>query len=82
MEQPALPEPLIVLVTNHLDVKVAPGELSATTTLESLGMDSLSLMELTVAAEQEYGIILPEEAADLDASCTLGDVARVFRHAS
>jgi acyl carrier protein len=82
MEQPTLPEPLIVLVTNILDMNVAPGELSTATTLESLGMDSLSLMELTVAAEQEYGIILPEEAADLDASCTLGDVARVFRHAS
>jgi len=53
-----------------------------TTTLESLGMDSLSLMELTVAAEQEYGIILPEEAADRDASCTLGDVAQMFRHVS
>ncbi|MEU9121144.1 phosphopantetheine-binding protein [Streptomyces sp. NPDC048506] len=83
--QPArseLPEPLVTLLTSHLDVKVNPDQLSADTTFESLEMDSLSLMELVVAAEQELGIVLPDEAADLSPSSTLGDAARAFRNAT
>lgn len=74
----ALPERLLTLLIDHLDIKADPGQLTAATTFESLGMDSLSLMELVVAAEEEFGIVLPENALDLSATSTLGDAARPF----
>lgn len=81
-EQLALPDPLVTLLTTHLKVPVSTDELSPATTFEDLGMDSLSLMELVVAAEEEFGIILPEEALNLSPSATLGDAARGFDAAS
>ncbi|WP_035838587.1 acyl carrier protein [Kitasatospora azatica] len=77
----ALPEELVALLTGHLNVQAEAGELSGRTTFESLGLDSLSMMELVVAAEEEYGIVLPEDALDLRPSSTLGEVARAFEHA-
>ncbi|XES00266.1 acyl carrier protein [Streptomyces sp. S1D4-11] len=56
--------------------------MTAATTFESLGMDSLSLMELVVAADQEFGIILAEGDLDLFPASTLGDAARAFEHAA
>ncbi|MFD9391123.1 acyl carrier protein [Streptomyces sp. NPDC060000] len=76
-----LPHLLVTLLTKHLKVPVRPDELSATTTFEDLGMDSLSLMELVVAAEEEFGIILAEETLDLSPSATLGEAARGFHDA-
>ncbi|WP_367140749.1 MULTISPECIES: acyl carrier protein [Streptomyces] len=78
----ALPERLVALLTGHLDVDVAPEQLTTATTFESLGMDSLSLMELVVAAEQEFGIVLPEGELDLFPDSTLGDAARAFENAA
>ncbi|MDX3763858.1 phosphopantetheine-binding protein [Streptomyces sp. AK02-04a] len=43
-------------------------------------MDSLSLMELVVAAEEELGIVLPEDAVELSPIATLGEAAQVFEH--
>lgn len=80
--QSALPELLVALLASQLGVAVAPERLTTTTTFESLGMDSLSLMELVVAAEEDFGIVLPEEALDLSPSATLGDAARAFEHAT
>ncbi|MFF8642723.1 acyl carrier protein [Streptomyces sp. NPDC015345] len=77
----ALPEELVALLTGHLNVKADAGELSGRATFESLGLDSLSLMELVVAAEEEYGIVLPENALDLRPSSTLGEAAQAFKHA-
>ncbi|MCZ0990615.1 acyl carrier protein [Streptomyces diastatochromogenes] len=77
-----LPERLVALLTGHLDVGMAPEQLTATMTFESLGMDSLSLMELVVAAEQEFGIVLAEGELDLFPASTLGDAARAFEHAA
>ncbi|MFJ9908830.1 phosphopantetheine-binding protein [Streptomyces sp. NPDC101152] len=79
--QPVLHERLVTLLTSHLDVKAEPEQLTAETTFESLGMDSLSLMELVVAAEEEFGIVLPEEAVELSPAATLGEAARMFDHA-
>ncbi|MCC5480526.1 acyl carrier protein [Streptomyces barringtoniae] len=78
----ALPERLVALLTGHLDVEVVPEQLTAATTFESLGMDSLSLMELVVAAEQEYGIVLVEGELDLFPASTLADAAQAFEHAA
>lgn len=75
-----LPEELVALLTGHLGVKAEAGELSGRTTFESLGLDSLSLMELVVAAEEEYGIVLPENALDLRPSSTLGEAGQAFEH--
>ncbi|MFH8485198.1 acyl carrier protein [Streptomyces longisporoflavus] len=77
----ALPEELVALLTGHLGVKADAGGFCGRTTFESLGLDSLSLMELVVAAEEEYGIVLPENALDLRPSSTLGEAARAFEHA-
>lgn len=77
-----LPEQLIALLTRHLDGEATPTQWTATTTFESLGMDSLSLMELVVAAEQEFGIVLAEGESDLFPASTLGDAARAFEHAA
>ncbi|GAA3917809.1 hypothetical protein GCM10023084_80780 [Streptomyces lacrimifluminis] len=74
----ALPDLLVTLLTKHLNVPVLPQELKPATTFEDLGMDSLSLMELVVAAEEEFGIILSEETLDLSPSATLGEAARGF----
>ncbi|MFF6829560.1 phosphopantetheine-binding protein [Streptomyces longwoodensis] len=78
---PVLPARLVTLLTGHLDVGAEPEALTEATTFESLGMDSLSLMELVVAAEEEFGIVLPEEAVDLSPSVTLGEAARMFERA-
>ncbi len=75
-----LPEELVSLLTGHFNVSRAAGELSGRTTFESLGLDSMSLMELVVA-EEEYGIVLPENALDLCPSSPLGEAARAFEHA-
>lgn len=76
----ALPEELVTLLTGHLNVKADAGEFSDNTTFESLGLDSLSLMELVVAAEEEYGIVLPENALNLRPSSTLGEAGQAFEH--
>lgn len=77
----ALPEQFVELLTRHLEVSVDPAELSSEATFESLGLDSLALMELVVAAEQEFGIVLPEDVLDLGPGATLGEVAGAFRRA-
>ncbi|RLV04585.1 acyl carrier protein [Streptomyces griseocarneus] len=81
MAPDALPEPLVALLTEHLPIKAAPDRLTPTATFESLGVDSLALMELVVAAEEKFGIVLPEEALDLSPSATLADAARAFADA-
>jgi acyl carrier protein len=77
----ALPEQLVALLTEHLDITADPGDLTPTTTFASLDVDSLALMELVVAAEEEFGIVLPEDALDLSPASTLADAARVFAEA-
>ncbi|MEU3839067.1 phosphopantetheine-binding protein [Streptomyces sp. NPDC028635] len=76
-----LPDQLTALLTEHLPLTVTAGELTPSTTFESLGVDSLMLMELVVAAEEKFGMVLPEEALDLSPSATLADAARVFADA-
>ncbi|MFD0319342.1 acyl carrier protein [Streptomyces flavalbus] len=79
--QDTFPEPLVALLTEYLKVEAEPEALTASTTFASLGMDSLALMEMVVAAEERFGIVPSEEALDLSPSATLGDAARVFADA-
>ncbi|WAL99426.1 acyl carrier protein [Streptomyces sp. Je 1-369] len=81
-QQPELPAELVALLTDRLDVQATSDQLSPATTFESLGLDSLWLMELVVAAEEEFGIVLPENALDLRPSSTLGEAAAAFEHVS
>ncbi|WP_030559870.1 acyl carrier protein [Streptomyces aureocirculatus] len=81
-QRPELSEELVALLTGHLNVKAGPDELSPATTFESLGLDSLSLMELVLAAEEEFGIVLPETALDLRLASTLGEADEAFEHVS
>ncbi|GGS89075.1 phosphopantetheine-binding protein [Streptomyces chromofuscus] len=81
-ERTELPERLVELITHHLEVRVDRDRLTPDVTFASIGMDSLSLMELVVAAEEEFGIVLPDEALDLSPASTLGDAARAFRDAA
>ncbi|MFI1680456.1 acyl carrier protein [Streptomyces sp. NPDC020607] len=81
-QQPELSAELVALLTDRLDVQAGSGQLSPATTFESLGLDSLWLMELVVAAEEEFGIVLPENALDLRPSSTLGEAAAAFEHVS
>ncbi|MDX2819754.1 acyl carrier protein [Streptomyces ipomoeae] len=71
-----LPEHLVALVAGQLGV--GPDQFSATTTLQDLGIDSLGLMELVVAAEERFGIVVPEDVLDLAPSATLGEATRLF----
>ncbi|MFI7320629.1 acyl carrier protein [Streptomyces venezuelae] len=81
VQQPELPAELVALLADRLDVETV-GQLSPSTTFESLGLDSLWLMELVVAAEEEFGIVLPEDALDLRPASTLGEAAAAFEHVS
>ncbi|MBX9397274.1 acyl carrier protein [Streptomyces sp. TRM72054] len=73
-----LPEPLVALLVHHLDVPVSRSRVTSEATFESLGMDSLALRELVVAAEEEFGVVLPDAALDLSPASTLGEAARAF----
>ncbi|QES45346.1 acyl carrier protein [Streptomyces venezuelae] len=79
---PELPAELVALLTDRLDVQAGSDQLSPSTTFEDLGLDSLWLMELVVAAEEEFGIVLPENALDLRPTSTLGEAATAFEHVS
>ena len=47
---------------------------------EDLGIDSLSLIDVAVAAEETFGIRIPDE--DLEGFQTVSDVLGYIRHAS
>ncbi|OKK15674.1 acyl carrier protein [Streptomyces sp. CB00455] len=77
----ALPEQLVALVNEQLGGEAQARQLTPDLTFESLGMDSLALMELVVAAEERFGIVPSEEAMDLAPSATLAAAARAFADA-
>ena len=60
--------------------KVDPAAVARDTRLrEDLGVDSLTLIEVAVAAEDAFGVPLPDE--DLEHFQTVGDVIDYVRHA-
>ncbi|WP_409236563.1 acyl carrier protein [Streptomyces sp. PA5.6] len=81
-QQPELPAELVALLADRLDVTAESDQLSPSTTFADLGLDSLWLMELVIAAEEEFGIVLPEDALDLRPTSTLGEAAAAFEHVS
>ena len=68
-------EKVIEIVAKGLGTDAA--ELTAETTFESLGADSLDLFELVMALEDEYNIEIPAE--ELTELATVGDVIEYLR---
>lgn len=58
------------------DFGIAPEALHASATLESLDIDSLRMIEILFCIEEEFGISVTAESAELRARLkTLGDLA-------
>ncbi|WP_037685868.1 acyl carrier protein [Streptomyces aureocirculatus] len=76
MEHPVLPEQFVQLM--HELFQIEAEQLTPSTTFEDLGMDSLALMELVVAAEDQYGLVLPEHAMDMTPATTLEEARCVL----
>ncbi len=60
------------IIAEQLGVK--PEELKPETSLRDLGADSLDLVELTMAIEEEFGIEIPDE--DAEKITTVGDAVK------
>jgi acyl carrier protein len=72
------PEVLEALKDVLSGFEVAPDDVSPQTSFETLGLDSLDLVEISVKIEDVYGIDIEEE--DLKEVTTIGDaVALVIR---
>ena len=68
---------LIDLLKNKFGVSVE--NITPSTTLNALGLDSLSLMEFVFAAEDSFYIRIPEEELDpRQIATSLGDVAKII----
>lgn len=71
MKEPDLKRKIVEILSREL--VVVPGEVVSTARLrEDLGADSLDVVELTVAFEEEFGIEIPDDAAARVA--TVGDI--------
>lgn len=57
----------------------SPADLGSATPLESLDLDSLSLLELIGALEREFGVQLPENT--VGSTAVVGDVVTLIREA-
>ncbi|MFE0581400.1 acyl carrier protein [Streptomyces sp. NPDC058874] len=68
------------LLSTHFD-DVDTTMLTPHVTFESLGLDSLGLMEMLVVVHQRLGVTLSELGVDLSSALTVGDVAAALdRH--
>ncbi|WP_411107696.1 acyl carrier protein [Streptomyces sp. cmx-4-9] len=70
-------ETICELLTAHFD-DVDPGMLTPHATFESLGLDSLGLMEMLVVIHQRLGVTISELGVDLRSDLTIGEVAAVL----
>lgn len=59
--------------------RVDPARVAPQAALQSLGLDSLALMEFVFAIEDHFGLRIPEERLDpREASLTLSDLCRAI----
>lgn len=72
-QEPPLQDRILALLADYLDVPV--DELTPQTTLAELEIDSLDFLEIMFEVEEELGIEIPDDAADLKERLrTLDDV--------
>ncbi|GHI02746.1 acyl carrier protein [Streptomyces cellostaticus] len=71
-----LPDQFVQILTEHFEL--SPDQLTPSTTFMELDMDSLALMQLVVAAEAAFGVVLPEQIMSLSSYATLGEAARML----
>lgn len=62
------------IVVEHLDV--APDRVTPEASFDDLGADIVDFIELTMAAEEEFGVNLDD--ADIDALVTVGDAIKLI----
>lgn len=61
------------------DFSLAPGRLHQDATLESLDIDSLRLIEIVFAVEEEFGVTMPQDQGEIRGQVkTLGDLAQLI----
>ncbi|MFE0604298.1 acyl carrier protein [Streptomyces sp. NPDC058892] len=72
-------EAICDLLTTHFD-NADTSMLTPNVTFESLGLDSLGLMEMLVVVHQRLGVTISELGVDLRSDLTLGEVASVLDH--
>lgn len=72
----AMLELLISTLTEHFGMD--EGSVTAQSRLDELEVDSLALLEMLTILEDEHGIPLPEEPANIQSHSTLADVAELL----
>jgi len=61
------------------DFAIPAASLTDAATLESLEIDSLRLIEIAFAVEDEFGVTMPQDQGEIRARVkTLGDLARLI----
>jgi acyl carrier protein len=61
------------------EFSLAPSQLYPDATLESLDIDSLRLIEIVFAVEEEFGITMPQDQGEIRGRVkTLGDLAALI----
>ena len=71
-----------VLLRARLTALGADEPLTPTTDLRSAGLDSLGTMELVVGIEDEFGVVVPDEALTYETFATAGSVWAVVDRAT
>ena len=66
------------MIVERLFLKVAPGEIPGDANLmEAYGVDSVSLFEIVVGLEDEFGISLAEEDFSIEAFSSVDGIAEL-----
>jgi acyl carrier protein len=62
-------------IADHLEIDM--GQVTDTASFADLGADSLTVIEITMALEEEFGIEINDD--DLETARTVGEVAALIR---
>lgn len=71
-------DPALARIVEHAAGR-SPGQLRPDTRLDELGLDSLARIDLAVAAEDHFGVPIPDD--DLERFVTLGDLLAFVQRA-
>lgn len=80
MADQSIEDRLKALIARRLFLKIAPGAIDAGKSLiDAYGVDSVSLLELVVGVEEEFGITIPDEEFNLKHFETVAALAAFVR---